>query len=186
MLLKIYYSSWEDGIYSFSIQSRYIDDINFSVFSEDARIQIHGCNTARDSLPCDTLTEALSKGLYNAGKKKAYVIGHVSKSNPLINGPSTTNIAQDYRHGKRAIIYNGKVIKVTTDKEIIGHSIIPISSKIKIDEVINAALKSPMKKICLKGRKYVLDLPFNFIEPGGIRFYIDEFSSIEECKHIVD
>jgi hypothetical protein len=81
---------------------------------------------------------------------------------------------------------NHMIVINSTNKNIIGHSIIPISSEIKIDEVVNTALKSPMKKVCLKSRKYVLDLPFNFIKPGGIRFHIDEFSSTEECQHIVD
>ncbi|AZZ93456.1 hypothetical protein EUZ85_23135 [Hahella sp. KA22] len=77
--LAFYYSSWEDGIYSFSDDSRYVSDINFKVFTEDARIQIHGCNTARGSMPGDTLTIALSKELYQAGKTKSYVIGHTDK-----------------------------------------------------------------------------------------------------------
>ena len=122
MLLKIYYSSWEDGIYNFSSQSRFVDNINFSVFSTDARVQAHGCNTARGSIPGDTLTESISKGLYDAGKNKSYVIGHVDKSNPMINGSSTLIAAQDYRHGKRAIVHNGKIIKEIKQKGLLKHT----------------------------------------------------------------
>jgi hypothetical protein len=84
-LLKIYYSSWDDGIYTFSSRSQLVSDIDFSVFSIDARIQIHGCNTARGSIPGDTLTESFSNELHRADKHQAYVIGHMKKSNPMIN-----------------------------------------------------------------------------------------------------
>jgi hypothetical protein len=120
--LKIYYSSWDDGVYSFSVQSRYISDINFKVFTDDARIQIHGCNTARGSIPGDTLTETISKELFAAGKSKAYVIGHTTKSNPNISGEYTTIAGQDYRHGRRAIIYNGELLKETTKKGLLSHN----------------------------------------------------------------
>ena len=120
-LLKVYYSSWDDGIYSFSSQSRYISDINFDVFTSDARIQIHGCNTARGSIPGDTLTEAFSKELFAAGKVQGYVIGHTTKSNPNINGSSTTIAGQDYRHGRRAIVHNGATLKETLQKGLLLH-----------------------------------------------------------------
>lgn len=119
--MSLYYSSWEDGIYSFSIDSRYVSDINFSFFTEDARIQIHGCNTARGNIPGDTLSEAFSKELFNAGKVKSYVIGHANKSNPNISGNQTSIAQQDYRHGKRAIIHNGKVLMTTGKKGYLAH-----------------------------------------------------------------
>lgn len=78
-------------------------------------------HTARGSIPGDTLTESISKRLYGAGKNKSYVIGHMDKSNPMINGPSTSIAAQDYRHGKRAIIHNGELIKETNQKDLIKH-----------------------------------------------------------------
>ena len=81
--LRAYYFTWDDGIYNFSSDSRYVSDIDFKVFTEDARIQIHGCNTARGSMPGNTLVEEFSEQIYNAGRKKAYVIGHTDKSNPI-------------------------------------------------------------------------------------------------------
>lgn len=132
-LLSVYYSSWEDGVYSFSSDARYVSDINFSVFAEDARVQIHGCNTAKGNIPGDTLTEAFSKELFNAGKVKSYVIGHTDKSNPNIKGDQTTIAQQDYRHGGRAIIHNGKTIKTTAKKGYLAHeeilNILPESKK---------------------------------------------------------
>jgi len=121
-MLKIYYSSWEDGIYDFSARSHFVSDLDFTKFSSDARVQIHGCNTARGTMIGDTLTESFSKELKSAGKNQAYVIGHMKKSNPLINGSQTTIKAQDYRHGKRAIIVNGDIIKETNQKGLIKHS----------------------------------------------------------------
>ena len=120
-MLMIYYSSWEDGIYSFSSDSRYVSDIDCSVFVADVRIQIHGCNAARSGMPGDTLAETLSKDLYKAGKKRSYVIGHTDKSSPNIRGGKTTIAEQDYRHGSRAIIHNGQVVGSTTKKGLLPH-----------------------------------------------------------------
>lgn len=119
--LSFYYSSWDDGVYKFSSDNRYISDIDFKVFTNDARIQIHGCNTARGSMPGNTLVEEFSEQIYKAGKTKAYVIGHTDKSNPNINGPQTTIQQQDYRHGERSVYHNGRLIKKTTKKGIISH-----------------------------------------------------------------
>lgn len=110
-MLKVYYSTWDDGVYSFTAMSRYVSDIDFSRFAKDAQIQLHGCNTAKGSIPGNTIAEEFSELLYDAGKTDGYVIGHSAKSNPLINGTKTTNSAQDYRHGPRSIIYNGEAIK---------------------------------------------------------------------------
>lgn len=119
--LRAYYSSWDDGIYNFSSDSRYVSDIDFKVFTDDARIQIHGCNTARGSMPGNTLVEEISEQIFDAGRKKAYVIGHTDKSNPNINGSKTMIKQQDYRHGERSIFHNGKLLKKTTKKGIISH-----------------------------------------------------------------
>lgn len=119
--LRVYYSTWDDGIYNFSSDSRYVSDIDFKVFTDDARIQIHGCNTARGSMPGNTLVEEFSEQIYNAGRKKAYVIGHTDKSNPNINGSKTTIKQQDYRHGERSIYHNGRLLKTTQKKGIISH-----------------------------------------------------------------
>lgn len=127
MLLKAYYSNIFDGeIYNFGIFSRYVDDIRFGIFTLDARVQIHGCSTARGNIPGNTLAEAISIGLWGADRKSAYVIGHTSKSNPNINGAKTTIAAQDYRHGKRAIIKNGDVLYTTTKKGYLEHDAILI------------------------------------------------------------
>ncbi|MET0356155.1 MAG: hypothetical protein ABW044_05215 [Cellvibrio sp.] len=128
--LSAYYSSWDDGVYSFSVDSKYVSDINFGVFTFDARIQIHGCNTAKGAMPGNTLVEEFSEQLYRAGKKKSYVIGHTDKSNPNINGPKTTIKEQDYRHGERAIYSNGKLLEITSKKGIITHEY--IQSLIKV------------------------------------------------------
>lgn len=119
--LRAYYSTWDEGIYNFSSDSRYVSDINFKVFTDDARIQIHGCNTARGSMPGNTLVEEFSEQIYTAGRKKAYVIGHTDKSNPNINGPTTTIKQQDYRHGERSVYHNGSMVKTTKQIGVIAH-----------------------------------------------------------------
>lgn len=119
--IRAYYSSWEDGVYNFSSDSRYVADINFNVFTNDARIQIHGCNTARGTMAGNTLTEEFSEQIYDAGKKKAYVIGHTDKSNPNIRGSKTTIKQQDYRHGERSVYSNGELLLKTKQKGVIPH-----------------------------------------------------------------
>jgi len=125
MMLKMYYSDFLDGeIYSFNHLSRYVDDIDFEIFTTDARVQMHGCNTANGRFSINTIAEEISIGLWEAGKKLAYVIGHTKKSNPNINGKKTTIIGQDYRHGKRAVIRNGELIYTTTEKGFLEHDYI--------------------------------------------------------------
>lgn len=132
MLLKSYYSDFFDWeIYNFGKFSRYVKQINFEVFSNDARVQFHGCNTAKGDMPGDTLAEKISKGLWNADKKLAYVIAHTDKSNPNIDGKKTTIAGQDYRHGNRAIIHNGNILYETKNKGYLDHK--EIVSKIDLN-----------------------------------------------------
>ena len=95
---------------------------DFTVFTDDARIQIHGCNTARGLMPGNTLVEEISEQIYKVGRKNAYVIGHTDKSNPNINGPKTMIKQQDYRHGERSIYHNGGLLMNTNKKGIIEHA----------------------------------------------------------------
>ena len=44
-------------------------DINFKVFTNESKIEIHGCNTAFDG-ELDTLSSLISLALFKAGKKK--------------------------------------------------------------------------------------------------------------------
>lgn len=88
-----------------------ISDINFKVFTNESKIEIHGCHTALDRRS-DTLAALLSIALFKAGKSKSVVIGHSDFANP--NRGGTKEIAkQDYRHEERVIYNNGKVITKT-------------------------------------------------------------------------
>lgn len=88
-----------------------IFDLNFAKFTNGCKIEFHGCSTAKDTI---NLCEALSEALYDNGKKRAVVIGHVTPANPLIYGNNTTLQQQDYRHGTRRIYHNGKILQTTT------------------------------------------------------------------------
>lgn len=88
-----------------------IGELKLSAFTNACKIEIHGCSTAeKDSNFCT----ALSKLLYKKGKLRSVVIGHISKSNPNIR-PNIKYSEQDYRHGKRGIYHNGKLLKIITD-----------------------------------------------------------------------
>ena len=104
---------FRDDLNSFDSRSRYFSDIDFSRFADNARVQFHGCSIAGEdglSIASDNIAEVVSKLLYGAGKTGAYVIGHVTKSNPNIKGKATKNSDQDYRHGTRVVYRNGAVI----------------------------------------------------------------------------
>jgi len=123
--IELFYTLEDREKYSFTDDARRLDDIAYKKFSKDARIEIHGCNTANDlNLPLDTFIETMSELLYEAGKIHAVVIGHTTKANPKINGENTPNEEQDYRHGERVVFHNGSVLFTTTKKEMIGYSLI--------------------------------------------------------------
>lgn len=88
-----------------------ISDLNLKAFTNESKIEIHGCNTARNG-DTNTFSALLSKALYKEGKKRSVVIGHADYTNPNIGGTKEIS-KQDYRHGLRIIYNNGKVIAET-------------------------------------------------------------------------
>jgi hypothetical protein len=86
-----------------------VSDIRFDVFANDAIIELHGCQTAGNSLAIDSVAAKFSTGLYNASKKNAVVIAHLDKANPNIGGTKNV-VKQDYRHGHRVVLQNGNII----------------------------------------------------------------------------
>lgn len=101
-----------------------LEEINFSHFSYDAVVEIHGCHagTEIDSLPAN-ICRRMSLALYMSGKQLAVVIGHGTRANPnALRGhagaaasPSFKEsvLAQDYRHGLRMLYFNGRTILAT-------------------------------------------------------------------------
>ena len=94
-----------------------INDIDFSKFTNNAKIEIHGCKSGADTYMVDNIAINLSENLYDADKLKSVVIAHLTKANPNINGEGKTKISeQDYRHGNRIIYNNGKKLFTTTSQ----------------------------------------------------------------------
>ncbi|MDP3670778.1 MAG: hypothetical protein WA191_27225 [Telluria sp.] len=102
-------AGWTDG-------SALVRNIDFAKFSGNAKIELHACKTADTEPEADTLTLDLSARLSKAGKRDAMVIGHADKANPNINGGGEQFAEQDYRHGQRVVLHNGKVVQVTQQK----------------------------------------------------------------------
>jgi hypothetical protein len=100
---------FRDDVNSPDNECAVVTDINFRVFTDDAIIELHGCQTAGNAYGLDSIAVNLSQGLSGAGKKKAVVIAHLDKANPNIGGTQNV-LKQDYRHGRRVIIYNGKIV----------------------------------------------------------------------------
>ena len=107
-----------------------IEEIDFSHFSYDAVVEVHGCHagTGVDSLPAN-ICRRLSLALYMSGKQLAVVIGHGTRANPNLKTASSRSgvaaspapaggfresvLAQDYRHGLRMVYFNGRSILAT-------------------------------------------------------------------------
>jgi hypothetical protein len=121
---------FSDGVNSPESRGRRISDIDFGVFADNARVEFHGCQTAKDAFIGDSFAEVFSKALGTAGKNKAIVIGHVDKSNPNIKGAKTTNSQQDYRHGLRVVLRAGKVIWKTSEKGDLSREFVAKNVKI--------------------------------------------------------
>ncbi|MFK7750388.1 MAG: hypothetical protein AB8B65_18495, partial [Kordia sp.] len=95
--------------------SKNLDHIDYDKFTNNAKIEIHGCNTA--SIEGDNsdppFAQVLSKKLGDAGKSNAVVIGHATYANPNAHKKLK---GDDYRHGLRRVFHNGTVL-FTTRKE---------------------------------------------------------------------
>lgn len=72
-------AGWTDG-------SALVGDLDFSKFSANAKIELHGCATAEADSDTDNIAADLSSRLWLAGKLAACVIGHADKANPNIKG----------------------------------------------------------------------------------------------------
>jgi hypothetical protein len=113
------FQSWGGGKETGSISS-----IDFNKFTNDAKIEIHGCKSAAGTILIDNLGINLSEALYKAGKTNAVVVAHLDQANPNIDGSKTTVKGQDYRHGTRIVYHNGKELFRTNEKGRIKSSTI--------------------------------------------------------------
>ncbi|MCK4623591.1 MAG: hypothetical protein KAT62_15430 [Desulfuromonadales bacterium] len=84
--------------------SAVLEDIDFSKFARNAKVEFHGCLTARDLIIADNFVEEFSEKLTEAGKDQAVVTGHTKRSNPQ-------GAKNDYRHGQRIRYRGGKELK---------------------------------------------------------------------------
>ncbi|MCL1861512.1 MAG: hypothetical protein FWG52_08300 [Proteobacteria bacterium] len=98
--------------------SALVGDIKFAKFANNAKVELHGCRTAEEG--DDNIASEFSRLLLEAGKVNSAVIGSAEKSNPNIKGAKTTNVEQDYRHGRRAIYKQGKRLRETKQKGAIS------------------------------------------------------------------
>lgn len=102
-------SPFSDQINTPDANSRVVTDIRFGVFSNEAIVELHGCQTAGQGVVVDNIATNISQELSAAGKALGVVIAHTLKANPNIGG--TQNVrAQDYRHGPRVIVHNGAIV----------------------------------------------------------------------------
>jgi hypothetical protein len=131
---------------------RTISSIEFSKFTKDSVVELHGCNVATTpyELVIDNLAQNISEELYSNDKTQAVVIGHAESMNPNINGDKTTKKQQDYRHKKRIIYHNGSVLFRTEIKGHIGKEVIKLYLKEKQTAADNKKTYDGNKKIYKK------------------------------------
>ncbi len=86
-----------------------VSEINYSVFTNSAKIEIHGCNAGSitGKYGSTNLASEFSRLLHAAGKTRAVVVGHVDFANP--NNHRTLR-GDDYRHGVRRIFHGGDIL----------------------------------------------------------------------------
>ncbi len=133
--------------------SAVIADIDFNKFTNNAKIELHGCQTADGDADDDNLAADFSTRLFNAGKKNAVVIGHTTPANPSIDGDETTNEGQDYRHGTRAVYHNGSLLFTTKEEGRISGKVINsyLKAKDKAGDKYDGTKESYSKKTKIKG-----------------------------------
>ncbi|GJH27830.1 hypothetical protein [Caballeronia novacaledonica] len=92
-----------------------LEKLQYERFAEDAKVEFHGCQTAKEPKEEDNIAADFSRFLFIAGKTHSAVIGHVDKANP--NRPVKSGVArfidQDYRWGQRAIYKDGNLKAIT-------------------------------------------------------------------------
>jgi RHS repeat-associated protein len=93
-------------------RSMSLDDINPAKFTDNARIEIHGCSVAGEDFvrnANDNFAISASQKLFNAGKKNAVVIGHVGEAGYGDKEPP------DYRlkGNTRKVFWNGNLVLQT-------------------------------------------------------------------------
>jgi hypothetical protein len=101
--------------YERSTDIAFLQDIEFSRFSDKSVVEFHGCRTAEiipalNSWIKDNFAEDFSEQLGNKG----IVIGHVTNSTPNKNPNGNPN---DYRYGKVRVYKNGKLIKDNVERQ---------------------------------------------------------------------
>ncbi|MES2732404.1 MAG: RHS repeat-associated core domain-containing protein, partial [Bacteroidota bacterium] len=100
----------------FSSEKGNIGEIDYNKFTNNAKVEIHGCNTCEGGGKGNIVSD-FSKNLFEAGKTRAVVIGHAQQANPSIKGEGKTGSKQqDYRHGLRIVYHNGQELFRTTQE----------------------------------------------------------------------
>lgn len=102
-------AGWTEG-------SALVSDVDFAKFAANSKIELHGCATAEAESDTDNIAADFSSRLWLAGKVDACVIGHADKANPNIKGGGEKRTEQDYRHGRRIVFHNGKIIRTTSQR----------------------------------------------------------------------
>jgi len=73
-----------------------------------------------------------------------------------------------------------KVIQ-SNKSELTGELVIFVSTRDILKNMLDFSIAQPDKTICAKGKLYLLDLSFDFINPKGKRFYLESFSNESQC-----
>jgi hypothetical protein len=102
-------AAWVEG-------SALVRDIQFSRFTSDAKVELHGCRTVEAPTDRHNIAADISLRLSRAGKGSAICIGHADRAHPHIMGGAVALPQQDYRHGLRIVFNDGEPLKASTEK----------------------------------------------------------------------
>ncbi|NIE97253.1 hypothetical protein F3J02_12310 [Acinetobacter sp. Tr-809] len=113
------YRLWRYAFHNKTFSSSDLSSLQYKTFTQNAKIEIHGCQTAANPQAANNLASEWSKKLYSAGKTQSSVMGHTTNASPLINGSKTTSSEQSYMWQQRVAYRNGRIILDTTEKGLI-------------------------------------------------------------------
>lgn len=115
-------NDWRLWRYAFHNKTFLISDLpslETKAFLLNAKIEIHGCQTAANPSDGKNLAAEWSRSLFKAGKSKSVVLGHTTNADPRINGKGTKVNEQSYMWQQRIAYRNGSIILDTKEKGMI-------------------------------------------------------------------
>ena len=67
------------------------------------------------------------------------------------------------------------------DESLVSRTLVLESGETQPERVLNESLAKGQSTLCIRGRRALIDLDINLIDPPGISFYVDSLLSADSC-----